>query len=458
MSEWNQAQHHARRARRFYRAGQWERALEELREALERRPHEGDWWFGLGLTLDALDRYDEAADAFEKALKQRGEDVPGLLHLGIDLLRAGNPGKAIGVFEQMNRLDPGVELGYVHRVLAYGLLGMHDQAELMFYLGLQVAEDDPSGGDDRAQAMAHDHMAQSLLVRGDHTRAVWCWQEALRRDPAHPDAHRSLAIVHQYLDQDDKARLHFAQQLEINPSDIETLMDFADHLLKHGRSAEAGEKYRRALEYDPTRGLAHQRLGDIALSHGHYGAATDRYERAGQLDPSLPGVRLGLATVCHERRDHAGAKRWLTGELAVEGQTPEQVLELAAMLVELSENGEAIRLLNPLLSGADDLLMAENELYAMGLLCRAAAWVGQGDLTRGILDCERCLSVVPGHRIAILQLTTAYYQAGRFEDARRWLARGLENQPDDPELRQIKRKLWRAQALQGIRRWLGGSR
>lgn len=477
MSDWNEADQHAQRAQRFYRAGQWERALAELQEALHQRPDEGEWWFGLGLTLDALERYEEAAEAFEKALRRRGEDVPGLLHLGIDLIRAGQPKEAVKTLARVNQLDASVELGYVHRILAHTLLDEHGEAELMFYLARQFTDpDEPvnlyelrgeenddevlaedhrqasSRDRDQTQAMAFDYLGQSLVTRQDYDRAVWCWHETLDLDPSHPEANRSLAMLHQQRGQLERARLYFQRQLRITPRDVETLLDFADLLMDQNRLAEAGDKYRRALECDGTLAAAHERLGQLALINGHLNAAADRFERARQLDPALPGVHLGLAQAAHQRGDDEHARQWLLEELELEGQTAEQTLEVASLLVELELHHEAVRLLNPLLSGADDLLMNNDALYAAALLCRGVASMAQDDLEAGIADCHRCLNLTPDNVAASLQLAGAYFQLGDLDGARHWTHEGLAIDSADPHLLKLHQKLRRARLAQRVRR------
>lgn len=483
MSEWNEADQHAERAQEFYRAGQWERALQELREALDQRPDEGEWLFGLGLTLDALERYEEAAEAFQRALQIRGEDVPGLLHLGIDLLRAGQPESAIDALARVNQLDAAVELGYVHRILAYTLLEDHDQAELMFYLARQfsptatheptkpapddafltdrenpadqeIEQEDDGEGDREVQAMAFDYLAQSLVMRRDHDRAVWCWHETLRLDPKHPEANRSLAVLHQQRGQTERARLHYQRQLRVTPFDVETLLDFGDMLMRHNRLAEAGDKYRQALDCDGTLAVAHLHLGELALINGHLEAAVDRFERARQLDPTLPGVHLGLATAAHLRGSDDHARPWLLEELELEGQNAEQVLDIAGLLVELELHSEAVRLLTPLLSGADDLLLSNDEMYATALLCRGVALVAEGALEEGIRDCHRCLKLTPDNATAMLQLAAAHFEVGDLEAARRWAREGLAQNPQDPHLRRLARKLGVARVLRVARRVL----
>jgi tetratricopeptide (TPR) repeat protein len=467
MSEWNDAEHHAEKAQRYYRSGQWERALAELRTALDKRPDHGEWLFGLGLTLDALERYDEAAEAFARAVEARGEDVNGLLHLGVDLIRAGRPERAIQTLARANELDPDEELGYVHRILAYTILEDHSQAEVMFYLARQHAgtgaaaeEDDDNppthGGDPQVQAIAYEYLAQSLLMREDYQRAIWCWQETLRLDPAHPEANRNLAVLYYQLDRPDRARLHFQRQLRLRPSDIATLLEFGEMLLQTNQLAEAGDKFRRVLEEDGTVASAHQRLAEIAVINGHSGAAADRFERARQLDPGLPGVHLGLAQLAFDKGQHERARQWLRQELEIEGQSAEQVLQLASLLVEVGLPHETVRLLTPLLAGGEnELLMNDDELHATALLCRGVAYIAGGEDEPGVRDCRRCLQLLPENVTAMLQLATAAERRRDWAEALQWAERGLGHEPDHAGLRRLRKRARRARRRAAVGRWLG---
>ncbi|MEM9881389.1 MAG: tetratricopeptide repeat protein [Planctomycetota bacterium] len=449
MSQWHEADHHAERAQRFYRAGQWERALEELRTALDQRPGEGEWWFGLGLTLDALERYGEAAEAYQRALGVRGEDVPGLLHLGVDLLRAGQPEAAIEALEKVNRLDPSVESAYAHRVLACTLLEDHDEAEVMFYLTRQHAGDDGRGGDRVVQASAHDYLAQSLVMRGELARARWCWREALRIDPAHPEANRRLAELHQHGGENDRARHHYQRQLRLTPDDAETLLDFADFLFDANRLAEAGDKYRRALAVDGTLAVAHRRLGELAAINGHLGAAADRYERAAQLDPALPGVGLGLAEVALRQGELDDARRHAARELEVEGQSAEQLLTLGELLHDLGDPPAAVRLLSPLIAGGDDRLFSDHATYARALRCRAAARLDVGQLAEAVEDAAHGLSLVPNDPGTLRVVVAASLRCGDLATAGRWLARAGRTVQSDAGLRRLRRR-WRWAKLRRV--------
>ena len=87
MNDWQDAEDRAEKAQQLFEAGQWDRALEELRAALRVNPFQSDWLFGMGLALDALQRYPfpgnvrELASAMERAVTFCEGDVVQPDHL-----------------------------------------------------------------------------------------------------------------------------------------------------------------------------------------------------------------------------------------------------------------------------------------------------------------------------------------------------------------------------------------
>ncbi len=131
-----------RRAELFER-GRWQEALVELKAAIDINPHNGSWFFNLGLTYDAMDRVHEAIAAFRKALAIEPDDIELLIALGHDCNRVGNFDEAIEFFERVEALEPASEPCYCDRIISYGEKGEHEKAEEMFYLARQYKEKCP---------------------------------------------------------------------------------------------------------------------------------------------------------------------------------------------------------------------------------------------------------------------------------------------------------------------------
>jgi tetratricopeptide (TPR) repeat protein len=446
MDEWNQAEQHAQRAHQLYEMGQWDKALAELRLALAFDPNQSDWHFGMGLTLDALQRFDEAIASYERVIKLRGEDVETLLYLGVDLVRTDHPRRAIEQFERAAAIDPHCHGAFCHRILAHARLGEHDEAEVMFYLAKQMVDECPA---------CYDHLAQSLEARGMLERALWCWQQSLKLEPHFPDVHLNLARVHRRLDQPDRSQAAYLGQLRETPGDIQTILELGDLLVSMEQYGQAAEKFRRVLELDNRVAQAHLALGRISLMMGHFDAALTELRTADQLDASIPGVHLAIAQLMFRRGDRQRALSHLRIELDRTGHGPNETLDIAGLAVELRNPAIAIELLDTLLAGPDALRLSRIDLAA-AYMCRGGALLLMGQTTSCLRDCRRSLKITPENYLAMQNLALVYTDLHRFKRAGMFLRRAAAIRPDSPDLLQLRVHLFRVRCAWVFRRLLGG--
>lgn len=430
MSDWNQAEQHAERARRYYQAGQWEKALTELDRALAVNPQQGDWHFGKGLTLDALRRFDEAAACFEKAWKLRGDDIETMLHLSVDLIRADKPQRAIEVLEKVATVDPDCESAYCYRIAAYAQLGDHESAETMYYLARQLSDQCP---------VCMDHLAQSLASRGLFPKAQWCWQQVVKIEPHFPGVHLNLARLYWKTGRASRAEQEYQQHLREDPGDVSTRLEYGQLLLEEDRRAEATDQFQRVLEFDATQSRAILHLGELALVDGHLEAAQKLLERAADQEADLPGLKLRQAQLAFQRGQTTQARELALEESQNRELNPAQALELARLLIELHSPAVVIRLLEPYLAKAAEAGYAD-DLHATLLLCRGVARLMTEEYQLGIRDCQRAYRLHPRHLLAMHNLVLAYMHGKRWKRAYFWLRKAMELAPEDKDLRRLR---WR---------------
>lgn len=108
-------------------------------------------------------------------------------------------------------------------------------------------------------------------------RACAAYEEALRLDAAHVEAHLNLGRL-----------LH-----------------------EQGRLEDAEEHYRRARDVDPGTALASYNLGVVLEDRARVEEAKEAYLAALQADPELAGAHFNLAGLCERTGDAAGAVRHL---------------------------------------------------------------------------------------------------------------------------------------------------
>ncbi len=434
MHESTNAEHHAKRAHRFYEAGHWHLALAELKLALSIDPDQPDWYVGLGLTLEAMERYDEAIDAFQTVLELRGEDPQTLLHLGIDLIRANQPAQAVGVLDRIDALEPHHLPAHAQRILAYALLGQHEDAELYFYLARQLMPEDAP--DDPA---CLDHMAHSFAMRGEFARAIACWQQTAEQDTGYPGVHANLARALWRDDRPTQAWRAFRRHLAHEPEDVQAMTDLARLMISLDHPEQAERQLREAAALDPDNAAIHHALGELALSDDRLDAADSRLRQAMLIEPSRAGVRLALSRVARRQNKPQTRARLLLNELACDGHTPSQALTLAEALLEVGEPGRAAAFLQHALH-TEPLLAAPFPDQAEAEFLFALACLELNHADRAVRALRRATKLDPNHPDAYALLVQTMLRQGQARRATATLRSALLHHPHDRRLIRLNRR------------------
>jgi Flp pilus assembly protein TadD len=131
------------RAHKQYDRGDYDAALETLKEGLRLYPHSVDLYVGMGYTRLAREEYVWAKQAFEKALVLDPEHDDAMVGLGESLLRFGGEAKAVALFSHVCNGPAGED---TELLLAMGRAlyreGRFVDAQEMFERSLEVSPDD----------------------------------------------------------------------------------------------------------------------------------------------------------------------------------------------------------------------------------------------------------------------------------------------------------------------------
>jgi tetratricopeptide (TPR) repeat protein len=437
MNDWEDAERRVEKAQELFEQRRWLEALEELRAATSINPYNASWFFNIGLTLDEMERFEEAIDAYRRALDIDAHDLQALQHLGMDLHRVGNFDEALKTFEQIEQVDPTFEPSYCQRILTYTELGDHERAEEMFYLARLYKEHCPH---------CYHHMGVSLQERELYDKAIFCWQKTLDLDEAYPQVQLRIAEALWGKGELEAARQHYLIGLRQDPGDTDTLLDLGELLMEMGRTEEAGEKFRRAIELapeEPAGYFCHGMWLMRQMTPQRDEQAVLAFTKVLQLDPTYPGAHLRLGELHHRRHEPDLAKKHLRAELVLRPQDPQVLLDLSNLLVDTSQTRAAVACLKRLVHLDPRNVDAwQNLAVAQFMLAR---------YQDGIASCHECLQRDPGNVMAMYNLALAFEHLRRYDDALLWVRRGLEKAPKDNSLQKLELRVrvlnWKDWAL-----------
>lgn len=155
---------------------------------------------------------------------------------------------------------------------------------------------------DRAAARARE---------GDFSRAAELYQRVLTLAPAHPGAHRELAMCHMELGQLEAAKDALIDALKLAPADAWSFVILGNVYTRLEQTAQALRFYQRALDLQPADPWALHGLAVAEMRLGHTAAGLARFTQATAQHPEFPNAWHGRALAELRTGDPAAAETTL---------------------------------------------------------------------------------------------------------------------------------------------------
>lgn len=435
MNNWQDAEQFADRASEMYEHGKWADAELALRQALEIDPDQGDWHFNLGLTLERVGRDAEALSSFEQASRLLEDAIDPRIAAGAACLRLGRFSDAVAWFERVLKLDTKIEFAWAMLVDAHASNENHDAAETAFYMAQDALEDQA--------APVLVAMSGSLLTRGLAERAVWCANEAMKKDPEVPGARLRLAGGLVATGQNQRASQILLQELREDPGNIPALLLHSDVLAESARASEAMICLHRVLELEPANIDAHIRAGQFAMNDGRFEEAFIAWGLVRRLHPSHPVAGLRIAQTLLSMQRPAAARPHLQEYLermqdpSTPEPTPEEWLHVAELLLASGEPALCATQLEQLLPSLEDT----HSLKVKSLRLLAVALFANNKIDEGASISRKVLRLESSCIASMHNLALASVKNNRYRSAWGWVRRGLRQDPLDNDLRRLRSRL-----------------
>ena len=304
------------------------------------------WPHYLGLVRNARGDLDLATEDYLRALELSPRDLPSLIRLGTTLLELNRPGDAVPRFIQA--------------------LALSSDAKAAAHFGLGKAA--AANGDHKT---AVEHFEQALVAEPEASVVRYPLAQAYRKLG-------NLDLAQEHLEKRGDGEVHFPDPLgsQILRMAQATAFEIVLSLARDAESVSEDEflgfalsqfgdvkgtieELERGLLLEQYSGRAHDPkqlarihyvLGGLLVNDDRDPDAIERYRRAIDLDPSLVDTRIKLGNAYARAKNFAAAMASYSAVLATHPDNPAALLKQAAALISLKRDPEAAPLLEKLIT------------------------------------------------------------------------------------------------------------
>jgi predicted O-linked N-acetylglucosamine transferase (SPINDLY family) len=266
--------------------GRHSEAIELLSLALSRKPQPpAILYFSRAVALQSLDRLDDAANDYRKAISLK----PGLAAAHANLAHiyrdSGRPDDAIASCRLALRHQP--ELLAAQSMLGLLLFaqGQLAEAAASFRRELKLRPD---------YANTLSRLGAALQGSGNAAEAEACYRRALALQPGHADALANLTVLVLDANRLDEADALCRQALQSNGNDARALATLGDIRQQQGQLDEAEGFYRQAIGVSPGQPVTLNNLASLLFHQGRLEEAVAAARQALALNPAYRLARTSI--------------------------------------------------------------------------------------------------------------------------------------------------------------------
>lgn len=185
------------------------------------------------------------------------------------------------------------------------------------------------GSEDRDFKIANTNLQLGMgyLQQGKIEYALEKLEKALVAKPDYAEVHTALAFVYQRLREDESAKMHYLEAIDLKPKDGGVHNNYGVFLCQNGFLKEADEQFAIAVNSPryQTPEIVYENAGACAYQGTHIQRAEDYMRKALSINPKLPNALYVMAEVMFSRDRYLLSRAYLQRFEAVSKHTAESL-------------------------------------------------------------------------------------------------------------------------------------
>lgn len=273
-----------------HQEGDYEASVNWNVEGAERFPNDAEIKNNLGVSLNAIERWNEAKIVFLDAIKIAPEYSNPYSNLGISLRNLGDLSGSEDYLSKAITLNPNNPDTVYHLATTLFQLGRVKDAEEIYLKAIDLAKNfyEPYIG-----------LSQLLITVTRYEDAEKLLLQAISLEPNRTPAYNSLGILFKTIADYESAESYFKKALALDHNMVEALNNLGLVYVEKKKTKEAERLYENAIAINPLSPYAYANLGDLRLRQGLLGDAEKNLRKSIELDPNLAAPFLSLAVLAH---------------------------------------------------------------------------------------------------------------------------------------------------------------
>ena len=373
----------------LFEAERFDEGLAVSRVAVEQRPDSAGALANVGRALVYFERFTEAEEHLRRAVVLDPRNTTAHQNLAEALRKQGRYAAAVESYRAVLAIDAGFALAYAGMGMARFEAQRYAEALAALEQALALQPELAAPG------TLPLFMGRAARELGRLDAAAGHFARAMELDPGNVEPILDLATLRRGQQRDRAADALLARARALRPGDPALLHTVAEAFRTQGRLEEAIAGYRAVLELDPEYAPSHAALGIALYQTRRYAAGVETMAHALALDPALPvagSLHLFMGRAWQELGDPAAAVAQYEQALRLEPRNSEALDHLAMARFGQRRYEEALALYRTLAEIDPDNALTHSNL--------GAALYHLGRPEQALPSIERALALDPDLEIA----------------------------------------------------------